>query len=122
VVWDAGVYSLEVAVLFLVAMAVVMSIVQIGLWWYSRDVAITAARAGVEAARADHGSVTTGEAAARASLDRFGSTLDDQQVSPDGSTASQVRITVTGHVATLIPGWTLTVTQSANGPKEEWTP
>jgi len=46
VVRDAGVYSLEVAVLFLVAMAVVMSLVQIGLWWYSRDVAITAAASG----------------------------------------------------------------------------
>jgi hypothetical protein len=116
------VYSLEIAVLFLAVMAIVMALVQMGLWWYSRDVAITAARAGVDAARADGGSLATGEAAARASLDRFGSTLNDQQVSPIGSTLSQIHITVSGHVATLIPGWTLTVTQSADGPKEEWTP
>jgi hypothetical protein len=109
------------AVLFLVIVTIVLSLVQLALWWYSRDVAITAARAGVQAARADHAGTGAGRSAAQQRLARFGSTLDDQQVlvSADGA---RVTVTITGHVTTLLPGLTLTVTQSASGPTEEWTP
>jgi hypothetical protein len=105
----------------LLALSIVMMLVQLALWWYSRDVAITAARAGVAAARAEDAGAPAGTAAARAKLDRFGSTLDGSavNVTVDGA---EVQVTVTGHVPTLLPGWTLTVHQSAHGPKEGWTP
>lgn len=42
-------------------------------------------------------------------------------VSSTGSTAQEIRITVRGSVATLVPGLELDVVQYADAPIERWT-
>ncbi|WUT01802.1 hypothetical protein OHA46_33910 (plasmid) [Streptomyces sp. NBC_00708] len=42
-------------------------------------------------------------------------------MSSAGSNAQEIRITVRGSVATLVPGLTLDVVQHADGPVERWS-
>lgn len=62
-----------------------------------------------------------GAAQAQQYLARYGNSVRGAQVSASGSSAQQIRITVTGDVATLVPGLKLHVTQHADGPVERWT-
>ncbi|MFE9687543.1 TadE family protein [Streptomyces sp. NPDC006285] len=119
---DRGVGSVELAILALVVLALAFTTIQVGLYYHSRKVAQSAARHGVDSGRqfdADPGSAVV---QAREYLARYGDSVRDTRVDADGSSAERIRITVTGEVATLVPGLTLHVTQHADGPIERWSP
>ena len=118
---DDGVGSLELATLALVVLMLAFTTIQVGLYYHARKVAQSAARQGVDAGRAFGASESDGLTQAQNYLARYGESVKGAQVSSAGSTAQQIRITVTGEVATLVPGLTLHVTQHADGPIERWT-
>ncbi|MFJ1560617.1 TadE/TadG family type IV pilus assembly protein [Streptomyces mirabilis] len=118
---DDGVLGLELAALALVVLALAFTTIQVGLYYHARKVAQSAARQGVDAGRQFGAGEGDGVSQAQEYLARFGGSVKDAQVSASGSTAQQIRITVTGDVATLVPGLTLHVTQHADGPIERWT-
>ncbi|MGP4049375.1 TadE family protein [Streptomyces sp. 2A115] len=118
---DDGVGSLELATLALVVLALAFTTIQVGLYYHARKVAQSAARQGVDAGRQFGADQGNGVVQAQEYLARYGGFVKDSQVSSGGSTAQQIRITVTGEVATLVPGLTLRVTQHADGPIERWT-
>ncbi|WP_316784363.1 TadE/TadG family type IV pilus assembly protein [Streptomyces sasae] len=118
---DRGSGSVEVAVLAVVVLMLVFTILQVGLFFHARKVAQSAARQGVDTGREFGSSPADGVAQAEDFLTRFGGSVQGASVSSAGSTAEELRITVTGHVATLVPGLELTVTQDAHGPIERWT-
>ncbi|MFE5614176.1 TadE/TadG family type IV pilus assembly protein [Streptomyces sp. NPDC056524] len=112
---------MEFAVLALVVLALVFTAIQVGLYFHARKVAQSAARQGVEAGRQFGASEGDGVAQAQTFLNRFGSSVRGASVSSSGSTAEEIRITVRGSVATLVPGLTLDVVQHADAPIERWT-
>ncbi|WP_327713697.1 pilus assembly protein (plasmid) [Streptomyces sp. NBC_00464] len=118
---DRGFASVEFAVLALVVLGLVFTTIQVGLYFHARKVAQSAARHGVEAGRAFGSGEGDGVAEAQSFLARFGGSVRGASVSSAGSTAEEVRITVRGSVATLVPGLELHVTQHANAPVERWT-
>ncbi|KAB1141155.1 pilus assembly protein [Streptomyces luteolifulvus] len=118
---DRGVGSVEVAVLAVVVLTLVFTIIQVGLFYHARKVAQSAARQGVDTGRQFGSSPGDGVAQAQEFLAKFGGSVRGASVSSAGSTAQEIHISVTGQVATLVPGLELTVTQDAHGPIELWT-
>ncbi|MBT2418020.1 pilus assembly protein [Streptomyces sp. ISL-22] len=97
-------------------------VVQAGVWYYAKQIALTAAREGVQAATAYQSSDAAGSARARSVLDRVaGDSLLAPGVSTVGS-AERVTVTVTGRAPSLLPGVDgITISQSASGARERWT-
>ncbi|WUD70300.1 pilus assembly protein [Streptomyces sp. NBC_00510] len=111
------------AIVFPFVILLTITVVQASMWYYARNIALTAAREGVSASRVYQGTSGDGAAQARQTLDRIaGDSLRDPQVSTAGSTAVTVRVTVTGTAPSLLPGISgLHISQSASGTKERWT-
>ncbi|MFF3214154.1 TadE/TadG family type IV pilus assembly protein [Streptomyces sp. NPDC002886] len=119
---DRGEASLSTAIVFPFVVLVTVAVVQASMWIYARNIALTAAREGVAAARTYQAPEGAGAARARETLGRIaGSSLTQSAVSTSGSSAAQVRVTVTGLAPSLIPGIAgLSVSQSAGAPRERW--
>jgi hypothetical protein len=100
-------------------MTVIFAIIQAGLWYHARNVALSAAQRGVERARIQGGTLSQGTAAAQDFLSRAGSSISDQSVA--GSDGQTVRIEVSGTVNTWIPGLSLPVHQHASAARERVT-
>ncbi|WP_326615172.1 pilus assembly protein (plasmid) [Streptomyces scopuliridis] len=112
---------MEFAVLAVVVLALIFTVIQVGLYYHARKVAQSAARQGVEAGRQFGASAGDGVAQAQMFLNRFGGSVQGASVSSAGSGTEEIRITVRGSVATLVPGLTLDVVQHADAPTERWT-
>jgi len=116
---DRGALSLELMVIFPVVLMLILLTVHAGLWWHARNVAMSAAQQGVEAARGRGASLDAGTRETRDFLNRAGGSISGVQVS--GSRGQTVQITVTGHVDTLVPGLTLPIHQHAQAATERIT-
>ncbi|WP_424892301.1 TadE family protein [Streptomyces sp. XH2] len=116
---DRGALSLELMVVFPAVLLLILFAVHVGLWWHARNVALAAAQQGVERARVRGASISTGTAEARDFLNRAGGSISDAHVG--GSRGQTVRIEVTGHVATVVPGLTLPIRQHAEAATERIT-
>ncbi|WP_230210303.1 TadE/TadG family type IV pilus assembly protein [Streptomyces kaniharaensis] len=118
--------SLSLAVVFPVVLLLLLLVVQASLWWYARQVALTAAREGVEAGRtqgnaADAVKDAAAQRQAEDFLHRQGS--GSYQVSTDGSTPELVRVTVRLTPTLLVPGLSAPrITQFAEAPRERFVP
>lgn len=121
--WDRGEASIQMAIVFPFVILVTVAVVQAAMWFFARNIALTAAREGVAAARTYQAPEGAGAARARETLDRIaGDSLGQASVSTAGSSATEVRVTVTGHAPSLLPGLSgLSVSQSAGAPRERWT-
>nr|WP_103889134.1 TadE family protein [Actinacidiphila yanglinensis] len=111
------------AIVFPVVILMTIAVVQASMWYYARNIALTAAREGVNAGRGYQSSPGDGAARARSTLDRIGGdSLHGPGVSTDGSTADTVTITVSGTAISMLPGVPgLHVSQSASAAREQWT-
>ncbi|MET8347527.1 TadE/TadG family type IV pilus assembly protein [Streptomyces microflavus] len=118
---DRGFGSVEFAVLAVVLLALGFTALQVGLYYHGNRAAQSAARHGVESGRQFGAGAGDGVAQAQAFLARFGGSVQGASVSSAGSSAAEIRITVRGKVATLVPGLTLEIVQHAEGPTERWT-
>ncbi|MFI7359597.1 TadE/TadG family type IV pilus assembly protein [Streptomyces avidinii] len=116
---DRGSGSVELAVLAVVVLFLVFAAIQTGMYFHARSVARSAATQGVEAGRQLGAGPGDGVAQAQELLAKYGS-VRGASVSAEGSGAEQIRITVRGTVATLVPGLELDVVQSAEAPVERW--
>ncbi|TQK49770.1 TadE-like protein [Streptomyces sp. SLBN-118] len=119
---DRGDTSIQMAIIFPFVLLATVAVIQASMWYYARQIALTAAREGLTAARAYESSPADGAAQARNVLGRTaGDSLRGYSVvvSSDGQ---RVRVQVSGTAMSMIPGVSgLQVTQSASGPVERWT-
>ncbi|WP_194859084.1 TadE/TadG family type IV pilus assembly protein [Streptomyces sp. SUK 48] len=119
---DHGDTSIQMAIVFPLVLLATVAVIQASMWYYARQIALTAAREGATAARAYQSSPADGAAQARAVLRRTaGGSLNGYRVyaSSDGQ---RVRVRVSGTALSMIPGLSdLRITQSASGPVERWT-
>lgn len=120
---DAGSTTLELAILFPLLLLVVTALVQYGLWFHARSVALAAAQEGVTAARALGAAPDAGvERATAFVVDHGGETLVDLTVAPLPADAGTVGVRVSGRSLSLLPGVPgPAVTQTATGPIERFT-
>ncbi|GHD79804.1 TadE family protein [Streptomyces goshikiensis] len=120
---ERGESSIQMAIVFPFILLVTVAVVQASMWVYARNIALTAAREGVAAARVYQAPEGAGAAQATETLGRIaGDSLAGRSVSTTGSSATEVRVTVTGRALSLIPGLSgLSVSQSASAPRERWT-
>lgn len=114
------------AIVFPVVLILILTVAQTGLWWYYRQLALTAAREGVDAGRVqgNRSDELKNEAArkqAETFLARQGS--KEHVISTDGSTAVLIRVTVEVTAPVVIPFVTRpTVTQRVEAPRERFLP
>ena len=118
---DRGVASVEFAVLAVVILALTFTAIQVGFYYHARKVAQSAARHAVDAGRIQGATPADGAAQAREFLAHYGDSVRGYRISTAGTTAQTLRITITGHVATLVPGLELDISQHAQAPIERWT-
>jgi Flp pilus assembly protein TadG len=107
----------------------IFAIIEVALWMHARDVALAAAREGVSTLRVVQPG--TGETqwrrAVEVTAEDYARRLGDVQ-SPQAQVTSydpdtlRVTVQVKGGVIDLIPGWDLTVTGSASGLIEDFSP
>ena len=117
---EAGQATTEVVLVVPALLALIMLVVQFGLWYHAEHVVQAAAQEGVRAARMEDGTAAAGESRAGAFLAAAGSTLvDNSSVSArrDGETAT---VEVTGTVTAVVPGLSLAVEASATIPVERF--
>ena len=119
---DAGTMSISLALVFPPVLLLILLTVQGGLWWYDRQIALTAAREGSEAQRLFQADPAAGDTQANSFLDRVGGGLTDRHVSV---TASNTTVTATVSVRTqsllpFLPG--ITITQTITAPVERFVP
>ncbi|MFI1508205.1 TadE/TadG family type IV pilus assembly protein [Streptomyces sp. NPDC020597] len=119
---DRGETSLQMAIIFPFVLLATVAVIQACMWYYARQIALTAAREGLAAARSYHSSPADGAARTREVLARTaGDSLLGYSISA-GSDGQRVRVQVSGTAMSMIPGISgLQVTQSASGPVERWT-
>lgn len=118
---DRGDASLQMAIVFPFVLLTTIAVIQASLWYYAREIALTAAREGLTAARAYQASPADGTARAQEVLGRSaGDSLRGYRVSASND-GQRVRIQVSGSALSMIPGLSgLKITQSASGPVERW--
>ncbi|MFH8698950.1 TadE/TadG family type IV pilus assembly protein [Streptomyces chartreusis] len=119
---DRGDTSIQMAIIFPFVLFATVAVVQASMWFYARQIALTAAREGVSAARAYKAGPGEGAAQARDVLARTaGDSLTGYSVAVS-SDGQRVRVEVSGSALSMIPGVSgLQITQSASGPVEQWT-
>lgn len=99
-----------------------MLIVQFGLMFHARNIAEQAAQEGAAAARRFDGTTSQGRAQALQLLTALGEgTLKNRNVVAH-RTADTATVTVTGTVVSVVPGFSLSVSESASGPVETYVP
>ncbi|MGW7425758.1 TadE/TadG family type IV pilus assembly protein [Streptomyces sp. NPDC054813] len=119
---DRGDTAIQMAIIFPFVLLATVAVIQASMWYYARQIALTAAREGLTAARAYQSSPADGAAQARNVLGRTaGDSLSGYSVSAS-SNGQRVQVQVSGTAMSMIPGVSgLQVTQSASGPVERWT-
>ncbi|MBV9379195.1 MAG: pilus assembly protein [Streptosporangiaceae bacterium] len=125
---DRGSSAIELAILAPMLLIMIWLVVQFALWFQSRSVAVAAAQAGARMAREEAGVAgrpwqTDAVARARDYYNSLGTKiLGGIQVVPVGNPGTNVGVQVTGTVSSIIPGLTLTITETSEGPVECFRP
>ncbi|MFD0279395.1 TadE/TadG family type IV pilus assembly protein [Kitasatospora sp. NPDC127111] len=117
--------SLSLAIVFPVVLVLILLVVQVSMWWYYRQVALTAAREGVDAGRVqgsrdDGAKNEAAERQAREFLGRQGVRTYDVRTA--GSTPELIRVTVELTAPSVVPFLRTPVVQSAEAPRERFLP
>lgn len=121
---DRGSATVEFAVLLPLFLLLFLAAVQGGMWWYARNLCLSAAQHGVQAGRTTTATTTDAHTAAESFLARAGSdVVTDTAVSTTGTTTTTVRVQVSATALRVlpIPGLDLRITQSVEGSKERFT-
>jgi Flp pilus assembly protein TadG len=118
---DRGALTLGYVIVMPVFLLAIMIIVQVSAWYLARETAIAAARHGADVARTAHPPPGSGAQAAvvfaQSAAPGF---LLGPTASARGSTATTVRITVTGRAPSLVPGLVIRVSEVVTAPVERF--
>lgn len=120
---DDGSTTVEMAVLFPILLVLLLTIMQAGMWWHARNLALAGAEAGVQVARTTAGTTEAAEAAAVSYLARAGgsATTDAAVHATLTADSAQVEVSATAPRVLPIPGLDITVSQTAQARREKFT-
>jgi len=119
---ERGSSSIQMVMLMPALFSIMFLGMQGALYYHARTVAIAAAQEGARAAGSQNGTAAEGVSAASS----FVSDAGGKDVLPGahmtgGRSATTATVTVTGTSLSVIPGWSLAVSQSASVPVERIT-
>ena len=120
---DQGSLTLEVAILFVVVMALTFGALQVGLWYSARNMCQAAAEAGTRAGRVQNAPAGAGASAARTYLvDVAGGLVVDPQVT-ETRTATTVTVACSGQAQNVVPspGFDISLAQTSTAGIERFT-
>ena len=120
---DNGSMSVEIAILFPALLLIVTVIVQYGLWFHARFLALAAAQEGVAAAVTYRAAPGSGSDRARSFLDAHAAdALSGIQITQTARGPGRVTVQVTGRAISLLPGVAgPAISQSAEAPVKRFT-
>ena len=95
--------------------------IQFAWWFHASQVAGGAASDGLAVARVETGTAADGEARAQAILDSLASMLMTDRVVTASRSADTARVEVRGRSVAIVPGFSLPIRASAEGPIERFT-
>lgn len=118
---ERGSSTIETVVIYPVILLLVFTMIQTGLWYHSREVALHAANAASTAASAEYATDSEGHAAASAFVTRAGALQDVAVVV--NRTGEVVTASVSGRAPSLVPGVQLPlITQTSTAAIERYVP
>jgi Flp pilus assembly protein TadG len=118
---DRGASSVEVVVFLPLVFLLLFAMVQGGLWFHARAVALGAAQEGARVAAAETSTAGAGIAAATSFIADAGTGVVLNPVVAGSRTATTATVTVTGKAQSLVPLLNPSVAQSASFPTERVT-
>ena len=113
---------MQAVLVFPALLLTVMLVVQFALYLHAQSVAEAAAQDGSAAARRADGSVSSGRVAVTRSLATLGPRMLAGRTVSVSRSATVVRVSVTGRVLAVVPGLSLHVHETAEGPVERFVP
>ncbi|MEO8749006.1 MAG: TadE/TadG family type IV pilus assembly protein [Allobranchiibius sp.] len=119
---ERGSSSIQMVILMPALFAVMFLGLQGALWFHARSVAIAAAQEGARQAGAQNSTAEAGINEATSFVaDAGGDGVLSGATVTGGRSATHATVTVSGSSMSVIPGWTITVRQSATVPVERLT-
>jgi hypothetical protein len=116
---DSGVSSVELVLYMPLLMLIIFIAVQFSLVWFGNQAASAVAREAARTARV-HDDLGQGQEAGRRYWENIGDgVLEDPTITVE-RVGDRIRVTVTGRAQELIPGLAPTVSQTVEGPIEEF--
>jgi Flp pilus assembly protein TadG len=116
---ERGEATVEMVIVFPVALVIFFGIIQGAIWFNSGNVAQAAAAVAYNEARTYNGSDSDGVTAGTKFLQANSGSLSGPAVSVT-RTATTVTVTVTGTSISIIPGLGTNITRTVSGPTERW--
>jgi Flp pilus assembly protein TadG len=119
---DRGAVTTELAVATPALLLLLMTLVQVGLWFHAQHVAQAAAQEGVRAARIENGTEADGTARTHEFLDSLGREIiveRDVDVARDAEVAT---VTVEGWAVNVVPFVRFRISERAEAPVERFRP
>jgi hypothetical protein len=117
-----GAVNVQVAILFSLLLITFMTLLQAGLFFYGRDLALSAARSGVDLGRT-YGTVDAG-AAQNHAQSVLATNAHGVLTNPSAAAVANgatMTVTVDADVLTLVPGLSMHVTEASTGAVEQLT-
>lgn len=118
---DRGAGSVEVVVILPLVLLLLFAMVQGGLWFHARAVALGAAQEGARVAAAEDSSAGAGISAASSFVADAGAGVVLNPSVRGSRSATTATVTVTGQAQSLVPFLNPALTQSASFPTERIT-
>lgn len=115
---DRGSSPVEFAIIASAMILLTFAVVQVGLFFFARSIALGAATQGANAGRGYNAPTDAAQRNAQQFLDRTGDGLGNQNVTVT-RTGQDVNVTVTGVAISVLPGLTFPVRQTAHGSVEQ---
>jgi Flp pilus assembly protein TadG len=119
---DRGIGTVEAVLTVPVIVLMILGAVQIGLWWYSRQLAETAAQEAARTARSYAATSAAGQAEGYSYLSKVdggGTALRNPSIQVTRA-AQTVTVTVKGDIVSLVPWVSPTVTITVTSPIEAY--
>ena len=117
---DRGAATAEIVLVTPVMLALLMLVVQVGLWFHASHVATAAAQEGARVARSIDGTQADGEAKANAFLDALASEILVEREVVGTRDDEVARVEVRGYSPMVVPGLRFPVTAASEGPVERF--
>ena len=121
---DRGFGTVEAVLTVPVIVLMILGAVQVGLWWYSRQLAETAAQEAARAARSYNSTAGAGQAEGYSYLSKVdgdSTALRNPSIRVRRG-ARTVTVQVKGHIVSLVPWVSPTVTITVTSPVETYVP
>ncbi|MFE5841978.1 TadE family protein [Streptomyces niveus] len=113
--------AVEWSMVMPMALLMLLTLVQAGIWFHARSAAQHAAQSGVDAERVHNAPAGAGRSAAHDVLERMGGSVTAPSVTVERA-GGQVSVQVDGEAILLLPGMSVRVSERVRAPAEEFTP